>query len=383
MQAVGNDTFDGQSGWKVFDASAGGGLDGFLLLSHYDGNKSRHVVELVSLPDLKTVHRWEPDATSLLEGVPQDSKLGEYGLWNTRMYRIIHPYLFDNGDLLIKDHQSVLIRVSPCSEPVWRNADALYHHSTEPDAEGMLWVPSYSEPPAIPGAAPGLYDDTMAQITPDGKVLYRKSLFEAFSENGLFPLMFTSGTYQPDPLHLNDIQPVLSDGPYWKKGDLFLSLRHKSMVLLYRPSTNQIVWSKIGPWMAQHDVDILDDHRIAVFNNNAYDVGRGGYVKDHAQLLIYDFATDTVTSQFDEQMGAEKVVTQSEGLADRTPDGHVIVEQENKGRVLIFGPDGRLFATYVNTSSDGKVFLMGWSRYISRALGDRALSAMAEVQCRA
>ena len=28
-----------------------------------------------------------------------------------------------------------------------------------------------------------------------------------------------------DPFHINDIQPVLQDGKYWMKGDVFLSLR--------------------------------------------------------------------------------------------------------------------------------------------------------------
>ena len=58
------------------------------------------------------------------------------------------------------------------------------------------------------------------------------------------------------------------DGPYWRKGDLFLSLRSPSTVMLYRPATNKVIWRKDGPWSKQHDVDILDDHRISIFNNN-------------------------------------------------------------------------------------------------------------------
>ena len=79
--------------------------------------------------------------------------------------------------------------------------------------------------------------------------------------------LFTKGMYNHDPIHLNDIEPVLADGPYWKKGDLFLSLRNVSAVMLYRPSTDEIVWIKRGPWIAQHDVDILDDHRIGIYDN--------------------------------------------------------------------------------------------------------------------
>lgn len=381
MAAMVRQNYDGQSGWKVVDAAAGDGLEGYLLLSRYDGDRARHVVELVSLPDLAVKHRWEPDADALLEGVPQTSPLAEYTLWNTQHYRVIHPVLFPNGDLLVKDHQSVLFRISACAAPVWREASLLYHHSSEADAEGMLWVPSYAEPSTVKGALPDFHDDLLVQLSPDGEILYRKSLVEAFTENGLFPVVFTAGTYQSDPLHLNDIQPVLEDGPYWKKGDLFLSLRHRSMLLLYRPSTNEIVWSKVGPWMAQHDVDILDDHRIAVFNNNAYDTGQGGYVRGHSQLMVYDFATGAVSTEADATMASEKVVTQSEGLADRTPQGQVIVEQENAGRLLILAPDGRVFATFVNAAGDGVNYRMGWSRYVPGPLGDQALQAIGATAC--
>ena len=63
------------------------------------------------------------------------------------------------------------------------------------------------------------------------------------------------------------MQPVLIDGEYFKKGDLFLNFRHTSMVMLYRPSTNDL-WYKQFPWEFQHDVDVLDLNRISVYNNN-------------------------------------------------------------------------------------------------------------------
>ena len=53
--------------------------------------------------------------------------------------------------------------------------------------------------------------------------------------------IFSQDSFKSDPTHLNDIQPVLKDGPYFKKGDLFLSLKFLSMVILYRPETNKII----------------------------------------------------------------------------------------------------------------------------------------------
>ena len=111
-------------------------------------------------------------------------------------------------------------------------------------------------------------------------------------------MVMRTGCYLPndDPTHLNDIQPVLDDGPYWKKGDLFLSLRNISTVMLYRPSTDEILWIKRGPWIAQHDVDILDDHRISIYDNDVEARAPGKpYIAGTSQVMVYDFATRKIS----------------------------------------------------------------------------------------
>ena len=93
--------------------------------------------------------------------------------------------------------------------------------------------------------------------------------------------------------------PVLEDGPYWKKGDLFLSLRNLSMVLLYRPSTNKIIWNKIGLAVSQHDIDILNDYTISIFSNNTPNVKpKHGYSGVYSDVLVYNFKTDSVSSPY-------------------------------------------------------------------------------------
>ena len=88
-------------------------------------------------------------------------------------------------------------------------------------------------------------DDAIVKLSNNGELLYEKSISEIFIENGLEHLLFSIGgnNFIRDPIHSNDVQPVNFDGEYWKKGDVFLSLRHQSMILLYRPSTNEIVWN--------------------------------------------------------------------------------------------------------------------------------------------
>ena len=70
-----------------------------------------------------------------------------------------------------------------------------------------------------------------------------------------------------NPIHLNDIQPVNEDSNFWIKGDVFLSLRNQSMILLYRHSTNKIIWKGVGHTYYQHDVDILNQIMYEAFRN--------------------------------------------------------------------------------------------------------------------
>jgi len=178
----------------------------------------------------------------------------------------------------------------------------------------------------------------------------------------LFPI--TGNNFLTDPIHLNDIQPVLTDGPNWKQGDLFLSLRHQSMVILYRPSTNKIIWKGVGETAAQHDVDILDDHRISLFNNNARAFFDGDKVDGNNEVIIYDFKTDLYSKYFDESLKQYDVRTITEGRSHILDNGDLFIEEQNYGRLLYFNKDTSVQWQYVNRADDENVYYVSWSRIL-------------------
>jgi hypothetical protein len=73
-------------------------------------------------------------------------------------------------------------------------------------------------------------------VRPDGKLLMNRSVSQILIEDGLKHLVYWGDGDHNDPIHLNDIEPVRKNGPYWSKGDLFLSLRSPSTVMLTGPS---------------------------------------------------------------------------------------------------------------------------------------------------
>jgi hypothetical protein len=350
---------------------------GYLLLSRYDGDDQRSYVELVDLNAQTVLHRWAPDidaiwARSHLQSdyvnLARDKQL--------RRYLITHPYATEDGGLVFQGNASPLVKIDACSRVVWINDEDLFHHSIERDDSGMFWVATDQEPVTIKGVPKKFHDHSIAMVTPDGKLLMNRSVSQILIDNGLEHLVF--GSF-PDPIHLNDIEPVRKDGPYWRKGDLFLSLRSRSTVMLYRPSTNKVIWRKDGPWSKQHDVDILDDHRISIFNNN----GREEYVASRtAEVNIYDFATGEVTSPWRAALERLGVWAGEQGLAEVLPNDELFVEEQPHGRLIRLTLDGDVVWEFVNRAKTGRVFMLNWSRLLDTTTGSRLAETLARIDCR-
>ena len=167
-----------------------------------------------------------------------------------------------------------------------------YHHSIEIDHENNFWVPSVLNPSLIKDENYKDYmgDDGVTKISSDGKLLFEKSVVQILIDNGYKHLLFSQLKYDEDVIHLYDIQPVLADGPYWKKGDIFLSLRSISTVFLYRPSTNKIIKMLRSPHFSyQHDVDIINNKTIYIFNNNLFNTRNGQKIFTKSEIISYDF----------------------------------------------------------------------------------------------
>ena len=164
------------------------------------------------------------------------------------------------------------------------------------------------------------------KISNEGKFLFKKSIIQIFIDNNLEELI-VSGQTNFDPIHLNDIQPVLFDGPHFKTGDIFLSLKNLSMIILYRPSTNKIIWYKRNPWIHQHDVDILNDNQISVFNNKNYFFSFNKSNKKNNNVLIYDFDQDVIMNNYEKLFNKYDVRTPSQGLSEIMEDGSIFIEE--------------------------------------------------------
>jgi len=342
----------------------------YLLLSRYDGNKYRSVVELVDLRTFEVNKTWIPDIDQI-NGLVDTSRPEFENLdrdHNAKRFRLIHPFLTEDGGLIFK-HNTPLVKIDKNSQLVWQNQEDAFHHSIEQDHEGNFWIPTRVYPYQVDkryvGSRYGNYlDDAITKVSEDGEILFQKSVSNILIENNLKFLLFSKRFFTKDPLHLNDIQPILSDGPYWKRGDVFLSLRHLSMIILYRPSTNKIIWRTEGQTSLQHDVNILDDHRISIFNNNAYTFYNGSYVEGNNEVIIYDFSNDSYSKYLNKSSEQNDVRTVTEGRSLILNNGDLFIEESDYGRLIYFNKDESLHWQFINRADNGKVYLLNWSRIL-------------------
>lgn len=220
-------------------------------------------------------------------------------------------------------------------------------------------------------------DDGLGHVSADGALISNLSMAAILERNGYSHLVVQAYNFSDDPLHMNDIEPALSDGPYWKRGDLFISMRKRSLIVQYRPSTDEVIWAKAGPWLVQHDVDIVDDHTISIFDNAVKNRGRGGFIEDTSDIAFYDFETDEVSYPFRETSREARILAVTNGLNDLTESGHQILEEDTSGRLLIYDADGALVEEFYNKATpDGPAWRMSWSRYVPQTLGDSIVAAL-------
>lgn len=348
---------------------------GYLLLSVYDNAKKQSIVKLIRIGDQQVLYQWVPKVHELGKRQNTVSAFFSSNDMEPSRFQIGHPLLHTDGSIVFNSMNGPLFKINACSKIVWE-IDGVFHHSVEQDSDGYYWVPSVIEPSSYDRSKFVNYrDDAIAKVSPSGEVRLTKSVSRILEENGYRGLLFGAGPYDKDAVHLNSIQAAYYSTKYWEKGDLLLSLRHRSTVFIYRPSTNKIIWLKTGPWLNQHDADFIGQSEVSIFGNDVISYpGKAitGLARDKNKLVngqnniyLFDFADGSLSTPYHEILKQLNVSTQTQGRQELLVGGDVVVEESNSGRILRISPKQAVweFTAKVDNASTA---LMGWSRYLTK-----------------
>ena len=109
--------FDEIDSWIINEKNfIDGENKGFILISRFDGDKKRSIVELFDIEKSSVIHTWSPD----IDRINKLSKIEKKYLdlekdFNSSRYRIIHPLLLEDGSIIFQGN-TPLLRINLCSE---------------------------------------------------------------------------------------------------------------------------------------------------------------------------------------------------------------------------------------------------------------------------
>lgn len=356
--------------------------DLFAVNSFWNEDQDRWEIRLFNFRDDSVLHTWP---------VERD---GGWDLDHTaRQFQNappVHSLVLPDRSVITKLEKTPnLMRLDKDGGVLWVNHDLVFHHALQPDPDGTsFWVCAWNVPlrpddPPVGRSVRNINGHTIPYIEDfivrvdmaTGKVLFRKGVGEILLENGQQSMLFGGGL--DDPIHLNDISPVGDSTAYWRRGDLFISMKRRSTVMLYRPAENRIVDLINGPFISQHDVNTISDHEISVFNNRyitglQYPRNMQVRIPEHAvrdtlagsEVVIFDFHDRSFHPMYREELLAEDMHTMTQGIQQVLPGGELFVEAQNSGRYYVIGPKGVVLRKVFPAPIDGYVHGPNWTRIL-------------------
>jgi len=149
-----------------------------------------------------------------------------------------------------------------------------------------------------------------------------------------------------------------------------LSIRNLSTVLLYRPSQDKIIWLKTGPWLSQHDVNILDNGHYSIFGNDVFYINikkksnkyKYESIDPISNIYIYDPINNIVKTPYTKILNELKMKSNTRGRSKILANGDVFIEETDSQRIMRVSKN-KVRWIYVNDL--GETYgTLHWSRYI-------------------
>lgn len=240
-----------------------------------------------------------------------------------------------------------------------------YHHSIESFQDSLVYLCAYKKDTL--GEIGGIKNDAIVLLnTNNGKILYEKSIPNILLKNNLSSLLIGTNNFSnniniADLIHVNDIQPVNKNTNFAKVGDLFLSLKHLSTIILYRPSTDSVLWYSVGPWLNQHDVDIIDMDKIGIYNNN--NIKDGLYLRNnYSNIIFFDFKTKKYTKIYEFIFNKLKIRSDWGSRFEVLDNGDFFIEDTPSGMYYLISKKDSLISSKNFQFQSGETTTSAWAR---------------------
>jgi hypothetical protein len=350
-------------------------LSGFILVSCISSNGGNEM-SLINLSN-KLSRKIEIQFNHKNSGHYTDSLVGSdprrQNSFSSR-HRIWNPYISKEGQLtfLIPWNDLVSIDLKSGRE-LWRIRGS-FHHSLEADSDGNFWVCAAIQPESLSNKklktrhSNKLFEDhALVKVSLSGKILKTISVADLLLDSGLEYLLYGSSNpdVNLDPIHLNQITPIIDDSGMFKKGQILVSLRNLSTILLVEPNSQLIVWHGSGNWMNQHCVMPTGASTFSVLDNHSFASGEFWLHQSwRTRIIKHNIENGHSTNVEVLRESPNNFRIAVEGRALPIDDEAWVIEDCTYGTIMLFRRQNLLFK-WSNLYSDGTVGITSWCRYIN------------------
>jgi Arylsulfotransferase (ASST) len=260
-----------------------------------------------------------------------------------------------------------LVKMGKCGKVIWQLPEET-HHSIYEDDSGNLWIGvrrSIVEPRAdVPKVAAPFLDELIVEISPNGEILQEIALLDVIVNSKYEGVLFANGRDDVNrwggdgsvEMHMNDIEVLgaaqAEQFTIFKEGDIMASLRNLNWIVIIDPDTKLIKWSKVGPYLRQHDPDFLENGKISVFDNrrdNALGVMLGG-----SRILELDPVTQDVSTLYESDT-SNFFFTDGLGKHQHLPNRNILITEGEAGRAFEVTPEGEVVWSYINRWDEDEI----------------------------
>jgi len=307
-----------------------------------------HSLRLVDMEG-NLINKWTIAPETLWNESPHDDIM--HGRKSSKLETHIHgSVLLPDGNVVFNLSHYGLVRLDACSRLVWK-VPYRAHHSVFIDEGGNFWTPGekWRDQPARdhPGLSVPYVEDTIVQVSPDGKIIREISVLDVIYRSGHEGLIFSSQMeeYTGDVTHGNDVEvlgaDLAKDFPGLNAGDIMVSLRNISTVLIIDGETERVKWYLQHPIIRQHDPDFLPGGYVSIFDNRAKPKNGNGPDFGGSRIVrVRPFSNDVDVLY----ASGEKnhFYTRGGGKHQHLENGNILIGEPYAGRIFEVTPDGEL-----------------------------------------
>ena len=338
-------------------------------ITHYDPARAENGLTLYSsaheqaayLMDMqgKVLHRWNMNFSQLWD----ESAAVKHPRPDEFIY-IEKARVLPNGDLIAL-YTAIgdtpwgygIAKLNSRSQVVWKYL-AHAHHDFDVDNSGNIHVltqeVSETDLDGFAHLPKPRIDDFLVTLSPDGRELASTPLMELFAKSPYGRRLyfasdesFKSGDY----LHANSVDVLkgpVPGIPGSHAGQVLISFREISTVALVDEARKEIVWAQTGPFVRQHDAQLLPTGNLLLFDNEGSNSGHGV-----SRVLEFEPATSRIVWSYAGSKDAplESISRSSE---TRLANGNTLIVESMAGRVLEVAPNGDIVWEFVNPVRGGK-----------------------------